>query len=373
MYGLFGDGPGLPPVSLLGNGAMQLRGPTRAPQLPQPPPQPSWREKLLRGLFPTPGGLEGVMAPEDLADARRQGLLGLGRGLLEMSGPVQGGPAPSLGQALAHGLQTGQEATGGAVQNGLLVDDRRMALQRQQARARIAAMFPEQPGETRDQQINRIRQMFSAYVRIGDTEMAGKLGEVLKSVDNQSSKGNNWEDFGGYKALMSPEGRELSEQRHFQRENQLADDFRSATKMHSDVSNFIGVIEASGPSALSGDPTAQQSIMFGIMKLNDPGSSVKEGEYATAANAQGVSEKMRNEYNKLLQGTTLSPTAVQRYLDQSSRLKGVWSHKFKLIRGQFERRAQTWKIDPKNIITDLFGEAQAPSGGAARANRLLSP
>lgn len=52
-------------------------------------------------------------------------------------------------------------------------------------------------------------------------------------------------------------------------------------------------------------PQGDISGMFAYMKLNDPNSSVREGEIATAQNSPGVSEWIRNQYNRAL--TSKSP------------------------------------------------------------------
>jgi hypothetical protein len=56
--------------------------------------------------------------------------------------------------------------------------------------------------------------------------------------------------------------------------------------------------------------------IFAIMKMNDPNSVVREGEQATAENAGGVPEKIRNQYNKLIKGDKLSPNVRAQYLSQ---------------------------------------------------------
>ena len=60
--------------------------------------------------------------------------------------------------------------------------------------------------------------------------------------------------------------------------------------------------------------TGDMSMVFGIMKLNDPGSTVREGEYATAKNAGGVSDRLRNLYNNAIDGQLLQPNERRNFL-----------------------------------------------------------
>ena len=53
------------------------------------------------------------------------------------------------------------------------------------------------------------------------------------------------------------------------------------------------------------------------MKILDPGSVVREGEFANAQNAGGIDTKIRNLYNQVIDGTRLSPDQRQDFLNQS--------------------------------------------------------
>jgi len=57
------------------------------------------------------------------------------------------------------------------------------------------------------------------------------------------------------------------------------------------------------------DPSAAGDIalIFNFMKTLDPGSTVREGEFATAQNAAGVPERIRAQLNKVLSGERLVP------------------------------------------------------------------
>lgn len=57
------------------------------------------------------------------------------------------------------------------------------------------------------------------------------------------------------------------------------------------------------------NPTAQDDIamIFNYMKLLDPDSVVREGEFATAQNAAGVPDQVRNMFNRAQNGNRLNP------------------------------------------------------------------
>jgi hypothetical protein len=69
-----------------------------------------------------------------------------------------------------------------------------------------------------------------------------------------------------------------------------------------------------------GTPASDISLVFNFMKMNDPGSTVREGEFATAQNAEGVPGRIVNMYNQLLEGTRLNPDQRLDFMSQSEGL-----------------------------------------------------
>jgi len=53
---------------------------------------------------------------------------------------------------------------------------------------------------------------------------------------------------------------------------------------------------------------SDMALVFSFMKALDPGSTVREGEYASARNAAGIPDRIRTAYNNLISGEGLSPT-----------------------------------------------------------------
>ena len=56
--------------------------------------------------------------------------------------------------------------------------------------------------------------------------------------------------------------------------------------------------DPSGPNDLA--------LIFGYMKVLDPGSVVREGEFANAENTAGIPGRVRNAYNKVREGQRLN-------------------------------------------------------------------
>lgn len=78
------------------------------------------------------------------------------------------------------------------------------------------------------------------------------------------------------------------------------------------------VVHASYQKARSaaqlGTAAGDMSLIYAFMKMNDPTSVVREGEFATAANAGGVDDKIINIYNRVRDGQMLTPDQRAQFL-----------------------------------------------------------
>ena len=61
-------------------------------------------------------------------------------------------------------------------------------------------------------------------------------------------------------------------------------------------------------------------MIFNFMKMLDPGSVVRESEFATAANAAGVPDRIRNTYNRVLSGERLAKNQRADFINQSGNI-----------------------------------------------------
>jgi len=74
----------------------------------------------------------------------------------------------------------------------------------------------------------------------------------------------------------------------------------------------VALAEPTGPNDLS--------IIFSFMKMLDPGSVVRESEFANAQNAQGVPELIRSQFNRIQAGERLTPDSRAKFLRSAEEL-----------------------------------------------------
>lgn len=112
------------------------------------------------------------------------------------------------------------------------------------------------------------------------------------------------------------------------------------------VSAFAKVQKASENPSAAGD----LSLIFNYMKMLDPGSVVREGEFATAQNAAGVPDRIRNMYNNLKSGQRLNATQRADFAAQAQNVYQAQSAVQSQIDQQFQQLAERSGANPQNIL-----------------------
>ena len=114
---------------------------------------------------------------------------------------------------------------------------------------------------------------------------------------------------------------------------------------------------ANNPSA-GGD----LALVFSFMKVLDPGSTVREGEFANAQNATGVPERVRNEWNRVMSGQRLSPEQRADFLAQARTFYAAQKTEADRVRAQYQGLAQRSGLNPIDVVGEDEG---APAQAAA--------
>lgn len=103
----------------------------------------------------------------------------------------------------------------------------------------------------------------------------------------------------------------------FDQSQKLRKEVDNASKEFNKIESAFGRIEA-----VSEEPSAagDLALIFNFMKMLDPGSTVREGEFATAQNAAGVGQRMQAQYNNIIRGERLTPKQRDDFLSQSENI-----------------------------------------------------
>jgi hypothetical protein len=129
-------------------------------------------------------------------------------------------------------------------------------------------------------------------------------------------------------------------------ESELRKEYSDLVKPFNEQKRAYGRIRASAK-----DPSAagDLALIFNYMKLLDPGSVVRETEFATAQNATGVPDQIRNVYNRVLNGERLGEAQRGDFVDRASRLFNDAVQGHNEVATRFQWLAQQYGLSPANI------------------------
>ena len=123
-------------------------------------------------------------------------------------------------------------------------------------------------------------------------------------------------------------------------------------------------------SAEDPSPAGDLALIFNYMKVLDPGSVVREGEFATAQNAGSVDQRTRSLYNRILEGTRLSPEQRADFLNRAGRIYQGAEQQYRSVADQYAEFARAAGLPVEQVIPDFSyygGVQEAPAPQAAPA------
>lgn len=136
----------------------------------------------------------------------------------------------------------------------------------------------------------------------------------------------------------------------FAKVNVLRDEVNKQAKPFIDVNDAYGRIIASAK-----DPSAagDLALVFNYMKMLDPGSTVREGEFANAQNSAGIPDRIRAMYNKSMNGERLAPDTRADFVNRAGQLYKSQEQSYQQVIDQYSEKAKRMGLDPKDVVVDV--------------------
>jgi hypothetical protein len=118
-------------------------------------------------------------------------------------------------------------------------------------------------------------------------------------------------------------------------------------------------------AAAQGSGPGDMSLIFGFMKMLDPTSTVREGEYASAQNSGGIPAQIQGLYNKAIDGQFLTEAQRQEFLRTAEGIYQETVGNLEATNAQFSERAGGYGVDPKRFIVqpESFKKKSGPVSG----------
>lgn len=116
-------------------------------------------------------------------------------------------------------------------------------------------------------------------------------------------------------------------------------------------------------AASRADAAGDLSLIFQYMKMLDPTSTVREGEQASAQNAAGVDDQIRNMYNRIVSGERLSEDQRAQFKGQAKALLDAQESEQTKVDDYYSGLAKQRSLNPGNVVR------KAPAAAAPSADK----
>lgn len=140
----------------------------------------------------------------------------------------------------------------------------------------------------------------------------------------------------------------------FENEQKLRKEFEASAKPYHEVRRGYNRIMAS-----KDDAAGDISLIFGFMKMLDPGSVVREGEFATAQNSGGIPDQVRNLYNRAMSGERLNIDQRNMFKAQAGSLYERAKSEYTAREKQMRSIASQFSLSPDRIIPAIGDDPTA--------------
>lgn len=125
-----------------------------------------------------------------------------------------------------------------------------------------------------------------------------------------------------------------------------------------------GVIQAQfeiiRAAANDSSPAGDLALVTSYMKMLDPGSVVREQEFANAANAGGAAERARAMLSNITGNGILTPKQRADFVAQTTNIYRIQTEAYNQIANDYRRMAQDYGFEPDRIAKPIDISAQPP-------------
>jgi len=139
----------------------------------------------------------------------------------------------------------------------------------------------------------------------------------------------------------------------FKNENTLRDEFNTLTKDFRTVQDAYTKIKGTSSTG-AGD----MSMLYAYVKLLDPGSVVRESEFATAAASGSFGERIRGAVKSIEEGGRLPPSLRADFMSEAGNIYNGQKQGYDRIKTNYSSLAERNRLKPENVVVDYAAPEQ---------------
>jgi hypothetical protein len=150
----------------------------------------------------------------------------------------------------------------------------------------------------------------------------------------------------------------IDPEKKFAQEEKIRKEWQGRSKMYGELQGTFSTLKASADSA---NGPGDIALITGFMKMLDPGSVVRETEFATARDTAGLFMQLQNRLQKAQNGQLLSPEQRKEYVALSQKYLDAAQTRAAQERKDLGIVVKNYNLNPQNV----FGAETAPAQPAA--------
>jgi hypothetical protein len=154
----------------------------------------------------------------------------------------------------------------------------------------------------------------------------------------------------------------------FEQEDKLRKEFQGRTKVYGELGTTFNNIQSSA-SAKTGP--GDIALITGFMKMLDPGSVVRETEFATARDTAGLYTRLENSLKKAESGQFLQPKQREEFVNLAREYYKSAQKKAEEDKKALGVVVKNYRLNPENVFGPeaTTTPAPTPAGGAPAAGQ----
>lgn len=183
---------------------------------------------------------------------------------------------------------------------------------------------------------------------------SGVQGFLKGMQDAEDRKYKRMEFEAKYKADQTEKDKKANEQK-FQQENALRDEWlkNGVTTRSQQIKEAYDRIH-SAPQSAAGD----MSLIYGLNKIMDPGSTVREGEFANAQATTGAMGQLQALYRRVQTGERLTPQQRQDFMNTARQLLSAQQGNQSTFDERYRGLAKNYGVNDANVVLKIFEDPQ---------------
>lgn len=156
-------------------------------------------------------------------------------------------------------------------------------------------------------------------------------------------------------------GGTLSTPKAFDQEEKLRKEYQTRTKVYGELGGTFNNIKA---SADTGNGPGDIALITSFMKMLDPGSVVRETEFATARDTAGLFTQLENRLQKAKSGELLNPVMRQEYVALAKKYLDSAQKKANEDKKALGVVVKNYRLNPDNVFGPESAAAPTPAPAA---------